>query len=938
MGVVYEGRDLRTEARVAVKVLDQPRGLRTKQTTVRFRREAKTAMAIASPHVTRVLDHSADGDMLYLVMEYLEGEDLQQVFTQADPLPPAIALRIAAQACTGLVSAHAHGIMHRDIKPANLFLAREGDGIIVKLVDFGIAKIWKEELRTKDATSVTHTGSLVGSPAYMSPEQARGTRRIDARTDLWSLGVVLYRALSGLTPHQGMEGLGELIMAICSDPPPPLRVVAPWVSADVDALVSRALQIDPAARFSTATAMLEAITRLVPDGTALHPSQIVPWEVTDEMKAKAKEPSSTVESTTTGRQRVVIRPPSTPDTESLSMTETVDSSPRGSRDVAGQLPIPAPGPAVVLSPSPPTGPAKKGLRARVFWLSAALGVAALAIAGAFAMSRTPANVRSVEPMVSSSAAPPVTAQTGQAIVDLPDPKGCNAASTGEYQAGLKSLRGGQWDVAHRHFERAADVDPTCAEAHLRLLLTGRSRYSRSKLLAVYQKAVDLGSRLTTDRDRSYLDAFKPVVQFDPPDKKEFVVRLMRLADQFPTDAEFAFMVSYSTDFGPADLPSKIQKARKAVELDPEYADAWWALGDALDRSGSSHDALEALDGCLRAVPTSADCSDARVTLLLGGGQCKEALAAMRTRPSIALDSANSYLNLASALIVTGSPPETVNDALDQREALLTPDERWWRERYDRAIVSVLRGDFNDAANRLREVLGKIKQDPDRSLRSARVLLEILLETSQQEAAGALADDWFKRTPSLQSNPNRAVITEAQLHLAPLLLSAGRQTDRRWARDWRVLRDRWLKASEGSEKLSKSEAWTLGSALLTQTGAEAVEALAKVPSSVLTAGDNERSPLTRAESFLVGRTLLFAGRVDEALPFLSIAVAACDVMAYPFWLTRAHLSMGQALEQKGNKAGACEAYAVILQRWGHASPPSITATEARASASALGCSR
>lgn len=935
MGVVYEGRDLRTDARVAVKVLDQPRLLRTKQTIARFHREAKMAMALASPHVTRVIEHGADGDTLFLVMEYLEGEDLQQVFTRADPLPPPVALRIAAQACTGLACAHERGIMHRDIKPANLFLAREGDGITVKLVDFGIAKIWLKELRTKDATSVTHTGSLVGSPAYMSPEQARGTRRIDARTDLWSLGVVLYRSLSGRIPHQDMEGLGELIMAICNVAPPPLRVIAPWVPADVAALVTRALQIDPAARFPSAAAMLEAITRLVPDGTALHPTQIIPWEVTDEMKREARALSaSTAMSTVTADQPIaVIRPPSAPDAASISRTDTIDFDPLGSPDVAGQPMSPTPGPAVVLSPPPPASPAK-GLRARVFGLPAALGVAALAIAGALAMSRTPATVRPAVPMVSSSAAPTAT---GQAIVDLPPPTHCNAVSTSEYQAGLKSLRGGQWEDAHGHFERATQVDPACAEAQLRLLLTGRTRYMPTKLRAVHQKAVDLRSWLT-ERDRGYLDALTPVVQFEPPDQKEFVVRLMRLADQFPDDAEFAFMVSFYTGFGPADLPSKIQKARKAVALDPEYADAWQALSEALDRSARSNEALAVLDECLHAVPTSGDCENARVGLLLRDGHCKEALAEIHARPGIALNNGDSYRNLVSALIATGSPPETVNDALDLRWARLTLDKRWWSERFDRALVSVLQGDFNDARNRLREILGKIKSDPDLSSRVVRLLLEILLETSQRDAAGALADDWFKRTPSLQPNPNRDVIPEAQLHLAPLLLSAGRQTDRSWARDWKMLRDRWLKASQGSEKLSESEAWALGIALLTQTRAEAVEVLNKVPPSVLTTSDNERSPLTRAESFHVGRTLLLAGRVDEALTFLRVAVASCEVIDYPFWHTRAHLWLGRALEQKGNKADACEAYAVVLQRWGHASPPSSTATEALSSASALGCSR
>lgn len=934
MGVVYEGRDLRTDSRVAVKVLDQPRSLRTRQTNVRFHREAKTAMVITSPHVTRVLEHGEDKDMLFLVMEYLEGEDLQQVLAKADTLPPAVALRIAAQACAGLVSAHERGVMHRDIKPANLFLAREGDGLIVKLVDFGIAKIWIEELRTRDSTSVTHTGSLVGSPAYMSPEQARGTRRIDARTDLWSLGVVLYRSLSGRIPHQDVEGFGELIMAICSDPPPPLRVIAPWVPADVDALVTRALQIDPAARFPTAAAMLEAITRLVPDGTDLRPSQIIPWEVTDEMKSKAREfATSTVPNTTTGNRHVVIRPPSTPDTESLSMMETVDSSPSGSLGVTQQPMVSAPGPAVVIAPSPPTDPAK-GLRVSVAWRIALLGIAALAIVAAFVLwpKQAPvAPVTSVAPVVSSSPAPPVT---GQAIVDLPAPKGCNAASVDEYQAGLKALRDSQWDDAHLRFKRAVERDPACPEAQLRLVLTGSTRYSLPERREVYRKAVDLRPRLSP-RDQQFLDALGPVVQLEPPDEKAAAMRLLRLAADFPHDAEIVYLESLYTGFGPADLPFKIQMAEKAIALDPKYADAWQMLGNALNASGRRKEAIAALDECLRVAPSSADCASSRVKVLLRVGRCEDALAAMRARPGLTLDSADSYLKVAAALISADSPPERVEEALRRRWARLTPDKSWENERYDRALVSVYRGEFDRAEQYAREIRGKVESAPDLSLRSAYLLIEILLETSRRKEAGDLTSALFKRTAGWEVRLDRDAESQAQFYLEPLLLRAGRSTGQSRGHEWQTRQGGWVESAKRLEKLPESEVWALGTALLTETPEEAQEALKSAPPSALVT-DDERSPLSSAEKAFVGHMLLLAGEADKAFTFLRAATASCDALSYPIGHMHAHLWKGQALEQRGDKDGACAAYAVILRRWGRASPPSATAETARRRASDLKC--
>ena len=283
MGSVYAAIDQSTGARVAVKVLHaealkdaSTRDDKSKLT--RFQREAKAASAIASDHVARVLDWGNDegSEQPYMVMELLEGEDLQQVLKRVEVLPPSVALRIAAQACEGLMKAHEARVTHRDIKPANLFLTKTGAGeLVVKILDFGIAKIRPEAEVSNDTTNLTRTGSMLGSPRYMSPEQARGNRSLDHRTDLWSLGVVLYRMLTGHIPHDQAEAVGDFIVMLCSEPPRAVRKYAPWVPEPIAAVVEGALQIDRERRFPTAGAMREAMLASLPGGDALRADEIV---------------------------------------------------------------------------------------------------------------------------------------------------------------------------------------------------------------------------------------------------------------------------------------------------------------------------------------------------------------------------------------------------------------------------------------------------------------------------------------------------------------------------------------------------------------------------------------------------------------------------------------------------------------------------------------
>jgi eukaryotic-like serine/threonine-protein kinase len=234
------------------------------------------AGGIDTPHIVRVLDAGRDrvSGMPFIAMEYLSGLDLDRIVARFGALPVNLALRIAAQACAGLESAHAAGIVHRDIKPANLFVAHQEHGLVVKLLDFGIAKLPMELLTTLGRQGATTTGKLLGSPLYMSPEQAKGLRTLDHRTDIWSLGAVLYTMLAGQTPYADHETVGQIIVAICSQKPRPLAEVAPGVPEAVVRLVERTLSIDIQSRHPSATALLSELRALVAGGIEINEEEL----------------------------------------------------------------------------------------------------------------------------------------------------------------------------------------------------------------------------------------------------------------------------------------------------------------------------------------------------------------------------------------------------------------------------------------------------------------------------------------------------------------------------------------------------------------------------------------------------------------------------------------------------------------------------------------
>ncbi|HEY1957384.1 MAG TPA: serine/threonine-protein kinase [Polyangiaceae bacterium] len=258
MGSVWQATHLALDIPCAVKFIEGDFA-NLPEMQARFQREAKAAAALRSPHVVQILDHDIWEGMPYIAMELLDGEELSKRITAQGAISPAETNAILGQVCRALGRAHQQGIIHRDLKPDNLFLVRDDDREIVKVLDFGIAKSKNPNL---DIGGNTKTGAMLGTPYYMSPEQAQGNKSIDGRSDLWALGVIAFECLTGRRPFES-DALGDLLMQIMVKPLPVPSQVRPGVPTTFDAWFFKACARDPNERFQTAKELAEALATAV---------------------------------------------------------------------------------------------------------------------------------------------------------------------------------------------------------------------------------------------------------------------------------------------------------------------------------------------------------------------------------------------------------------------------------------------------------------------------------------------------------------------------------------------------------------------------------------------------------------------------------------------------------------------------------------------------
>jgi len=395
MGVVVAAWHLELEQRVAVKFL-HPLALERADTAERFRREARSAAKIRSEHVARVIDVGImEGGVPYMVMEYLEGHDVAEEMSKVGPLPIEDAVDFVLQAVEALAEAHAAGIVHRDLKPANLFIASRADGSrIVKVLDFGISK---SLLGTSASElSLTRTSVLIGSPLYMSPEQMRSAKDVDTRTDIWSLGVILYEMITGRPPYTG-DSIPALCASLLNDVPQSMRSLRPEVPPELEDVIRHCLAKDRADRYNTVSELARALAQFGSVSSLLHvdrASRVLGVTEVSALSDSSDRRLSSRSADASGQARAVSVQRITP------VRATVDSWGRTDSPLTGDANT--------------TKPKSRGL------IFAALGIGIAAAAGVvfFMGSRTP----SAPPTASASVATPSPPMhTTAAVVAPPAP-------------------------------------------------------------------------------------------------------------------------------------------------------------------------------------------------------------------------------------------------------------------------------------------------------------------------------------------------------------------------------------------------------------------------------------------------------------------------------------------------------------------------------------
>lgn len=321
MGSVWLAHDLALDSGCALKLIDAEKS-QSAEVRVRFHREAKAAAQLRGAHVVDVFDHGEWNNILFIAMEHLQGEDLGARIERSGALDPEETYRIVAHVARALTRAHAHGIVHRDLKPENVFLVNDDDGETAKVLDFGIAKHDAYSLQDK----ATRTGSFLGTPYYVSPEQARG-KSTDHRSDLWSLGIIAFQCLTGRPPFES-DALGELMGLILYEDLPTPTLKNPKLPPAIDAWWERAAARDREERFQSAKELADTL------GAALGIQRVVQVQAMSPRRGSFPDGSGpfpayatvtppALGSSTPGRGR--LHPPQVPLADPNSLEELVET-------------------------------------------------------------------------------------------------------------------------------------------------------------------------------------------------------------------------------------------------------------------------------------------------------------------------------------------------------------------------------------------------------------------------------------------------------------------------------------------------------------------------------------------------------------------------------------------------------------------------------------
>jgi serine/threonine-protein kinase len=548
-------------------------------------------------------------------------------------------------------------------------------------------------------------------------------------------------------------------------------------------------------------------------------------------------------------------------------------------------------------------------------VGSALGVVAVALVAALLSWVSRNEDRSPEAGTNETAA--AVSRIPTPVTELPLPVSKRPEALVAYKAALQGIRDGNWGYVESHLERALALDPGLAIAHLRMAMV---QHDSPMMQPRARFALALAGRASlSERDLTLLHVFEPVVYRDPPDLNEHIARLRAATERFSGDAEFFGLLGWVS----RDLDEKLAAARRAVELDPQYADAWQGVGASLFELGRTDEALAALDHCVSISPATADCSGQRGFLHASEGRCTEMDEDFRRAVGI---SANGLWQdgRAFALFARGGSAEAVVEVFRSKWAQLGENEKATAESLDRAALDIAMGHFDAAEHEALAARNSVSSSDEAftHLGVALLLMDIYIETNRPKEAARVADDYLKRKDawvrSHRSDEDSISMYWALFRAKSMSREAFLET-----------RDAWARAhASDARPISPLSSYASG----VETAEEAREALALFPDIKLPRVISEKD----SRLPMIGKLYILAGRASEALPVLERTVKSCYALMAPMVHTRATLHLGQALEASGDQRGACAAYANVLARWSNAKPASVTATKARERSRALRC--
>ena len=517
------------------------------------------------------------------------------------------------------------------------------------------------------------------------------------------------------------------------------------------------------------------------------------------------------------------------------------------------------------------------------------------------------------------------------VMDLPRPTSESPRALALYVEGLQAGHDANGDQARSQLLEATKLDPSMGPAHLRYALAAFFPSSDAPRKH-FASASQLRSAMST-YDQALLDAIEPIFDRTPPDWAEADKKLAVATRAMPNDAElYARLAWVRQQVG--DLPGIVEAANAALAIDPRYASVLLAKVDTSLVMGDYRGARRTADECVAVAPAAAACVNFRMYGEAHDGACADYEQDARRIIAIDAESSDGYAYLARGDFALGRPVEAVREALAASWARAGDDERVWDEDNDRLNLATLTGDAAKQAEGLRGVLGYIQGRTEARYHVIPAWSQVLIltEAGLLDQAAAVADDFLKRQDVWTKDPGIDGFA-VSLDMIPFMLKAQLRAGKLAPSDFQAQRGAWLDGWK--KRLSPRAAgylWIYGYAMVTDTQGDAAEALTALPAY---------SPIPEFRPSLlgdaaVGRTFLLGGRVDDAIPVLRSAAGNCDVLENPVEWVKASWWLGQALETKGDVAGACAAYASVVRRWAPLGKRSTSAIAAGKKMGLLGC--